>query len=257
MNFRDKVCLITGASSGIGKQMAFGVARRGGKVALVSRRGEILEEIAGKIWQEGGSAAVFAVDVADPRGTNDAVDQVVQRWGRLDVTIANAGVGILRSAANLAPEQVEEMVRVNLLGAMHVLLPSLRVMLGQGEGHLVGVSSLGGFRGLPRSAVYSATKSGLNSFLESLRIEYGHKGIKVSCVCPGFVKTPMTAGSKQPMPFLMTAEQAGERVLRAVEKEKSVALFPLPLACIVRLVNWMPNRVYDALLRSTQPKDRA
>lgn len=254
MDYHGKVCLITGASSGIGREIALGVARRGGHVGLIARRLDRLEELAEQIAMLGGETEIVAASMAVPEEIAAAVQQVHERWGRLDITIANAGVGVMKSAAKLSTEQVEEMVRVNLLGAIHVLLASLRIMLHAGGGHLVGVSSLGSFRGLPKSSVYSATKAGLNTFLESLRIEYGGQGIKVTCACPGFVDTPMTKGSKLPMPFMLTAEQAARSILQGIEKERTVARFPWQLSSLIRFTQLLPNRMYDHLLRATQPK---
>lgn len=254
MDFRDKVCLVTGASSGIGRATCLEIAKRGGRLALVARRRELLEELAKEIEGQGAEAAVLPADIGVGDQARAVVRSAHERWGRLDVAIANAGVGILRFATNLTPEQVDQMVNVNFLGTVHVLLESLRLMQAAGGGHLVGVSSLGSLRGLPRSAVYSATKSALNTFLESVRIENGHRGIRVTCAQPGFVDTPMTLGSKQPMPFLLSPEAAARHLVRAIEREWAVARFPWQLSAIVRLSQWIPDRLYDSLLRSTLPK---
>jgi short-subunit dehydrogenase len=120
-------------------------------------------------------------------------------------------------------------------------------MLEQGRGHLVAISSLAGYRGLPRSAAYSASKAGMTAFFESVRLDVKSKGIDVTIIHPGFIKTPLTAGRHNKMPFLMELDDAIPQFIKAIEKRKKFAAFPWQLATIVRAGKFMPAWMYDRI----------
>jgi short-subunit dehydrogenase len=120
-------------------------------------------------------------------------------------------------------------------------------MLERGSGHIVAISSLAGFRGLPKSAAYSASKAGMTAFFESVRLDVAHKGIDVTIIQPGFIKTPLTAGRHNKMPFLMELEDAVPLFIRAIEKKKRFAAFPWQLATIVRAGKVFPAWLYDRI----------
>ena len=249
MNLNEKAVLISGASSGIGRAVALNLARRHCKIGLIARSADKLQELAQQITSLGGQPLVLATDVADGEAARQAVQQAYETFGRLDLVIANAGVGYLRPAHKLKPHQIDQMINVNLRGAIHILQTGLELQLQQGGGQLVGISSLASYRGLPSSSVYSATKAGLSTYLESLRVEYGRKNILVSTICPGYIRTPMTDDNKSPMPFLMEVEDAAELIVTAIEKEKKVYGFPWQVHTPVKLIKYLPRLVYESVAK--------
>ncbi len=248
MKLNQKRVLITGASSGIGYQLALQMARQGARLALVARSEDKLQSLRQEIEKHHGIAIPMPTDISEAETIYQTVAQAASQLGGLDLVIANAGVGIVMPAHKMKPHHVDRMLQVNLQGAIHTLLAGLQLMLDSGGGQLVGISSLAGFRGLPQSAVYSATKSGLITFMESLRVEYRHKNIRVTTICPGFVHTPMTEKNTQPMPFALSAEKAGSKIISAIEAEKKLYCFPTPLGYGIRLLHCLPNFLFDPLV---------
>ncbi|HYP52280.1 MAG TPA: SDR family NAD(P)-dependent oxidoreductase, partial [Pyrinomonadaceae bacterium] len=202
-DWTDKVVLITGASSGIGRALAVELGRRGARAGLFARRAELLEEAAREVEQAGGKALALPGDVRDAGEVERAAARVREAWGRVDVLVANSGVGVITPAATLRAEEVAEVISVNTLGAVNSVAAVLPDMLARGAGQLVAVSSLAAYRGLPKSAAYSASKAAVSTFFESLRVDLRGTGVDVTVIHPGFVKTPMTSWRKGKLLFLM------------------------------------------------------
>ena len=166
----------------------------------------------------------------------------------IDILIANAGIGGGDDRTRkYHPEAVKKVIDVNLMGAVNAVHAAVPKMLDQGHGQLVAISSLAGIRGLPRSAAYSASKAGMIAFFESVRLDVQHKGVNVTIIQPGFIKTPLTAGREAKMPYLMELDDAIPLFLRAIEKKKKFAAFPWQLATIVRAGKLMPAWMYDRI----------
>ena len=237
--------MITGASSGIGKGLALEIAARGGRLGLLARREDVLNELVGEITKRNGTSVAVAADVRDPQAVKAAVDRVARELGPIDVMIANAGIGVTDHAANLNPNQVAEVININVLGAVNSVAAVLPEMVERGSGQLVAISSLAGYRGLAKSAAYCASKAALSSFFESLRIDLRHTGVKVTIIYPGFIKTPLTSGRQAKMPYLMELDDAVKKIVLAIEKEKKSYAFPWQLATIVRSGLIMPPSMYD------------
>ncbi len=248
MNWSGKTVLITGASSGIGAALAVEFGRRGASVALAARREEVLREVAGRVEAAGGSALAVAVDVRDAGEVKSAVAQVVERFGRVDVLVANAGKGEITLARDFDIELVTQVLSVNLLGAMNSVAAVLPGMLERGAGQIVGISSLAAYRGFPGSGAYCASKAALSTFFESLRVELRPGNIYVTTIHPGFIDTPMTRGRNQKMPFLLDAERAAQMMIRAIEARRRTYAFPWQLATIARVGRWLPAALYDRML---------
>lgn len=244
-NLKGKAVLITGASSGIGRAAAVEMGRQGARVALVARREDLLAEVARDVRAAGGETLVLPADVTDRDAAAAAVAETAREWGAVDVVVANAGVGVTRPAHKLRIDDIERMMRVNYLGAVYVILAALPAMVERKSGQVVGVSSLAAFRGLPGSAGYSATKAALTAFLESVRIDVRPHGVIVTTVHPGFVRTPMTAPNKHPMPFLMDVDKAAKVMVAGIRAGRSEVNFPWQLAGIMQAVRRLPNSVYD------------
>ena len=246
MFWKDKVVFLTGASSGIGEALALAMAKRGAILGLLARREELLTELAEKCVAVGGKARYFAVDVVDAEAVSQAAEKLLNEFGRIDVLIANAGIGGNNAlTGKLNPEAVAEVINVNLLGAVNAVSAVLPQMLENKSGQLVAISSLAGFRGLPKSAAYSASKAGMTAFFESVRLDVQAKGVAVTIIQPGFIKTPLTSGRRHKMPFLMELEDSVPLFLNAIEKRKKFAAFPWQLAALVRAARFFPAWLYD------------
>jgi NAD(P)-dependent dehydrogenase (short-subunit alcohol dehydrogenase family) len=248
VNWVGKTVLITGASSGIGEALALEFGRRGASVGLLARRAEVLREVAEKVEAAGGRALAVAVDVRDAGEVKRAVAKVSERFGGVDVLVANAGKGELTLARAFDIEVVTQVFAVNLLGALNCVAAVLPEMIERGSGQIVAVSSLAAYRGFPGSGAYCASKAALSTFFESLRVELRPQNIYVTTIHPGFIDTPMTRGRKQKMPFLQDAERAARLMLRAVEARRRTYAFPWQLAAIARAGRWLPAALYDRML---------
>ena len=248
VNWSEKVVLITGASSGIGEALAVEFGRRGASVGLLARRAEVLGEVARKVEAAGGRAFAVAVDVRDAGEVRAAAAKVSAHFGRVDVLVANAGIGEITMARTFDIEVVTQVLSVNVLGAMNSVAAVLPGMLERGGGQIVGISSLAAYRGLPGSGAYCASKAALSTFFESLRAELRPNNIYVTTIHPGFIDTPMTRGRNQKMPFLLEPERAAKIMLRAIEARRRTFAFPWQLATIARIGRWIPNALYDRLL---------
>jgi len=253
MDWSNKVVLITGASSGIGRGLALELARRGAKLGLIARRRELLQEIAAEVSSLRGrnEAAVLALtaDVSDRQSMRDAATRLTAAFGRIDILIANAGIGVTNPVTEFDAGKLAAVVSVNVIGAANSVQAVLPGMIARGCGQLVVISSLAAYRGLPKSAAYCASKAAVSAMFESFRLDLGPLGIDVTIIHPGFIKTPLTAGRQARLPWLMECETAVNKILGAVEKRKKSYAFPWQLASIVRLGMIMPNFMYDAISR--------
>ena len=240
--------LITGASSGIGAALAKRLASQGTQVVLVARREDALREQVEAITAAGGEARYEVLDVSDPERTEARVRELDGELG-LELVIANAGVGGSVWSGKLEWAKVSTIVAVNIGGAVSTLTGALPGMLERGHGHLVGVSSIAGYRGLPRSAAYCASKAFLSTFLESMRVDLHNTGVSITDVRPGFVETEMTANMGK-LPFLVEVEDAAKIITKAIARKRGVVSFPAPLALAGHMLPSIPRVVYDLAVRS-------
>lgn len=243
-----RTAFVTGASSGIGAVLCKRLAEQGLEVALAARRETELRALVGEIERAGGKARVCPLDVADPRAVVETMERVDDEMDGIDLVVANAGVGKTRWSGKLRWDDCAATLQVNVIGATATLTALITRMIARERGHLVGVSSLAAYRGLPRNAAYSASKAYVSTFLESLRVDLKSTNVAVTDIRPGYVKTPMTEGNQR-MPFLMDADRAAQEILDAISARKGVHAFPLPLALGVRSVAALPNAIYDHLAR--------
>lgn len=247
MNLTGRAVVITGASSGIGRALAVACAARSARVGVTARRAELLDELVKVIRATGGTIESATCDVADRAATVGAIRGLQQLLGPVELLIANAGMGGDTGAAEMNVEVVERVMRVNFMGVVHAIEAVLPEMIGRRSGHVVGVSSLAAFKGLPGAAAYCASKSAVNAYLESLRIELRGSGVAVTAVCPGFVKTPMVANNP-PMPFLMDADRAAARILRGLRRRPKVLAFPRRMALLMKMTRWTPDWVMKRIV---------
>ncbi len=249
MNFwKNKIVLLTGASSGIGEALTYAMAERGAKIGLLARREELLIPIVATIEQNGGTARYFVCDVTEKEKLFAAAESLRDEFGRVDILIANAGIGGNNAETrNLDADAVAKVINVNLLGAVNSVAAVLPQMIANKSGQLVAVSSLAGVRGLPKSAAYSASKAGMTAFFESVRLDVQHKGIDVTIIEPGFIKTPLTSDRASKMPFIMELEDSIRLFLEAIENKQKFAAFPWQLAYFVKLGKIFPVWLYDRI----------
>ncbi len=241
MSFADRTAVITGASSGIGRALAKALAGAGARVGVTARRTDLLDELVREVRAGGGTIEAAPADVADRGAITAAVRTLADKLGPVDLLIANAGMGTPSGVGAGHVEAVETMTRVNFLGVVYSFAAVTDAMLERGSGHLVAVSSLAAYKGLPGSAGYCASKAAVNAYCEGLRIELRPRGVAVTCVCPGFIDTPMTATNPRPMPFLMTADEAARRILRALRRRPAVYDFPWPMRLLMWFSKWAPD----------------
>jgi short-subunit dehydrogenase len=248
--FQDKTVMITGASSGIGRGLALELARRGAKVGLVARRADVIDEAVQEIEAAGGKALVLPADVQSEESVRAAADKLRADFGPVDVLIANAGIGPSRDAANFNAAEVADVMNVNVVGASNSVAAVIPEMLARGSGQLVVISSLSAYRGLPKSAAYCASKAAVSAFFESLRLDLEPRGIAVTIIHPGFIKTALTAGRAATLPYLMELDDAVGKMVWAIEKRRKRYSFPWQLATIVRAGMVMPIWMYDRISRA-------
>lgn len=240
-SFAGRVVVVTGASSGIGWELARQLAAAGARVGLVARRPDPLAELSRVIAAAGGTAVAAVADVADHGAVERAVAEVRAALGPVDGMIANAGVGMptLLDPVNVA--DVEAMIRVNVLGVVYAFAAVMPEMLRRRSGWLAAVSSLAGYGALPGESAYCASKAAVNVYLDGLRAHLRGRGVSVTTLCPGFVKTPMTAANTFWMPGLLTAEEAARRMLRAIARGDKVYNFPRVTSVLTRLAARLPD----------------
>ncbi len=242
-----KSAFITGASGGIGAELAKRLAANGVVVAISARRTPELEALAAQIDARGGKAHVYPLDVSDPEQTTEVIQRADDELGGLDLVVANAGVGRGRWGGKLTWADCAQVIDVNVIGAVATLTAVLPRMVGRKRGHLVGISSIAAFRGMPKTAAYCGSKAFLSNFLESLRIDLRKTGVAVTDVRPGFVRTPMLSQYAKLPPFTIELERAGTKIIRAIESRRAIATFPLPVAVMMRTASLLPSPIYTWL----------
>ncbi len=245
MRIDAATAIVTGASSGIGAELARQLGAMGVRVGLTARREPELEALAGQIRAAGGSAVVAPGDAADPASTRAAFDRLKAELGPVDLLIANAGVGMGESPRQFSADGLDQMIRVNLNSVVYAIEAVLPSMVERRRGQIVGISSLAAYRGLPGSAGYGASKAGLSALLEGLRPQLRPLGIAVTAVHPGFVRTPMIAGDRGAQPFAMDPDRAARIILRGVAQRRRRVDFPLPMVALLRFVQLLPGWFYD------------
>lgn len=243
-----RTAFVTGASGGIGEALARALAAEGIEVAVSARRSEELDRVAEAVRQAGGRARTYPLDVRDPEETVRTLRRADDAMGGIDLVVANAGVGREAWSGKLTYEDCEPLLAVNVVGATATLTALLPRMVERRRGHLVGISSLAQYRGFPRNAAYSASKAYLSTFLESVRVDLRGRGVAVTDVRPGFVRTEMTAKNKFRMPLLVEADAAARIIVRGIAHERAVIAFPWPLAALMRSSSLLPTTVWDRAL---------
>lgn len=244
--------VITGASDGLGAAIARHYAARGATLGLVARREDRLRAVADSVDVP---VAIYPLDVRDGPGLAAAATDFIGRFGVPDVVIANAGV----SAGNLTGladdvETCQWIFDVNVLVMVKTFQPFLDPMRDAGRGTLAGIASVAGIRGLPGSGAYCASKSAAITYLESLRVELHGSGLSVVTVCPGYVRTAMTARNPYSMPFILEPDDAARRIVRAIDARRRRAVIPWPMAVVAKVLRLLPDVVHDRVFAGAKRK---
>jgi short-subunit dehydrogenase len=244
----EPVALITGAASGIGRGLAVALARRGHAIAALDCREAGLVTLAGELNAHSHRCAWAVADVTDHRTLADRVRQLEQTLGATDLLIASAGIGIETTAADLRAADVARVIDVNLTGVTNSIAAVLPGMIERRRGHVVALSSVASFRGLPRLLAYSASKAGLNAFMQGLRTEVLPRGIHVTTICPAWIRTPMTAPLHNKLREMLDLEPAIAHMLYAIDRKLPFYAFPRGTVWRLRFLNWLPRSWQDAAL---------
>jgi short-subunit dehydrogenase len=248
-----KTVFITGATSGIGHALALSYAAPGVTLLLAGRDETRLSHIELACVTKGATVKTAALPVTDRQGWAEQL----RAWDAqhpIDLAIANAGIsGGTGKQGGESEAQFREIMEINLTGTFNTLNPLIQPMRARQSGHLVLMSSMAGFRGLPGAPAYSVSKSAVRAYAEALRPLLAPDNVAVSVICPGFIRTPLTDVNKFRMPWLMEAEEAAQRIRRGIARNKPVIAFPLPFRLMMLGINALPRCLSDRIV-SRAPK---
>ncbi len=247
-----RVAWITGASSGIGRALALRMQADGWTVVASARRADVLAGLRGA---EGPAIVPLALDVTDAAAVTQAVQRVRSEVGPIDVAVLSAGTYVPMRAKEFSARVVQDTLSLNTLGVAHCLEALLPGMLERGSGRIVAVASLAGYRGMPTSAAYGASKAAVIHMLEALQPELAGTGVILQVANPGFVRTPLTDHNTFPMPFRMELEGAVAALYAGMQSARFEIVFPRSLALILKVARLLPIGLYLRLMRRIVPKD--
>lgn len=235
---------ITGGTTGIGLALAKKFLSEGAVVAVTGRSQEKFNAIRDK------RIIFYQSDVAQQDQMRVCIEHFIKQQGDLDIIIANAGIGYSEKNAIPNFKESKRIFDVNVYGVMNTIEPALEHFHQKGSGHIVCISSIAGFNGLPGTSAYAASKSAVSKLFESYAIDFKRINIDVTCIHPGFVDTPLTQRNKHPMPFIVSAARAGDKFYDAILKKKSYYAYPRFFSSLVRLLSFLPRPLYISLMRS-------
>ncbi|HUK61097.1 MAG TPA: SDR family NAD(P)-dependent oxidoreductase [Stellaceae bacterium] len=237
---------ITGASSGIGRELALHYARAGATVAASARRREELDALAAMVP---GRIHAFPVDVADAGAMASAVPAIETAIGPLDLAILGAGTFTPLEIDGFDVALFRRHVEINYMGVVHGIAALLPHFLARGSGYFAVIASVAGYRGLPTAAAYGPTKAALINLCEALKPDLDKRGVGISIVNPGFVRTAMTEANKFAMPFLMEPEDAARRIAEGLAAGRFEVAFPRRFTFMLKLARLLPYGLYFRLVR--------
>ena len=250
-DFSGKLVWLTGASAGIGESVARELAGRGAILALTARRPDPLNQLVAELTSKGHRAYGFRGDVTSTEDMTRVVREIEAQLGTPDIVIANAGTHIPSDPIQFNGAEYLSIMDTNFGGMIKTIEAVIGSMVRRKSGHIVGVSSMAGYRGLPTSAAYSASKAAVTTFLESCRFHLEEVGISVSIVHPGFVRTPLTDKNTFSMPFLMEAPAAAKVMCDGIANKRKEISFPFPFNWIMRCIRVLPYPLFEILARKS------
>jgi uncharacterized protein len=246
MNFTDRIILITGASDGIGKRLALDLAARGAVIIGCGRSTERLGALFAELQRISPRSITIRCDVGSRDEVRAMVAKVLAAYDAVDILINNAGIGMRKPFVETPLETIEDLMRTNYLGTVYCTYEVLPSMLARGRGHIVNISSVAGHIGTLNMAGYCASKFAINGFSESLYHELKPRGIAVSVVCPGPVKTAFNrsfaqASPKSPKSFIISPESVSQTVITVIEKKRFEMITPRSFALMCAVKRFMPG----------------
>lgn len=250
---KDKVVIITGGSSGIGRALAVEFAKQGGKIVITGRNEERLNEVGQELDDLKAPNLCLRLDVAQEADNEQLVKETMLAFGKIDVLINNAGISMRALFEEIKLDVFERVMNINFNGTLYATKYCLPHIL-ESKGSIVGVSSINGYRGTPARTAYTASKYAMNGFFEALRTEVMHRGVHVLVACPGFTGTnirnaALTADgtsqgdSPRDEGKMMTAEEVAQGIIKAIRKRKRDVVFTRQGKLAVFLNKWMPGRM--------------
>ena len=248
-----KTILITGATSGIGKALSLEYSAPNIILFLTGRNKENLLEITNLCEKKGAKVIFKIIDVRESYEMSKWILEIGEKYS-LDLVIANAGISAGTAKGIESEAQISEIFQTNVDGIFNTINPAIQIMQKQKYGQIALVSSLAGFRGLPSSPAYSASKAAVRVYGEGLRGCLANFGIKVNVICPGYVRTPMTAVNKFPMPFIMNSNKAARIIKIGLEKNKSRIAFPFILYFVVWFLTLLSTKITDPIFAKLPKK---
>ena len=237
-----KTAWITGASTGIGREIALQLAAAGVKVAASARSPEKLAAL-------GPNILAIPLDVTDAATCRAAAAEVESRLGPIDLAVLGAGTYTPVALDDLDPARFAHMMDTNYMGVVNCVAALAPGMMARGAGHLSWIASVAGYVGLPKAAAYGPTKAALINLAESLEPEMSVKGVSVSVINPGFVETPLTAQNDFPMPFLMKADDAARRTIQGLAAGRFEIAYPRRFVAILKALRLLPYPLFFRLIR--------
>ncbi len=248
----NKTVVITGASAGIGRAMAFEFARRGYHLGLTARRLDVLtalrEEILATCGDSTRTIAISALDVDQTETVEPVLQALFARLGGIDIMVVNAGVNAMTSVGKGDILKQKQLIMTNVIGAMASVDAAAAHFIARGAGQIVGISSLAAVKGIPKQAVYCASKAGFSMYLEAARIELKRKNISVTTIMPGFVITDIMPHIEK-YPFAVSAEQAARETVTLIENKKAVGIVPgYPWRLLRPFMRLIPDSLWRKLV---------
>lgn len=238
---------ITGASEGIGRELAKLYGTHGNRVYAISRNEKRLEELSEEIKSNGGESYYESVDVTNSEAAKKSVNSAIDKMGGIDLAILNAGVSAPTSFTESHLDIVKLNHNVNFYGVVNFTEIILPYMKSIGSGTVAAVSSLADCRGFEGAGPYSASKIALTTLMESARTEMKKYGVNVLTIRPGFIDTNLTKKNKYPMPFIMDVQKGSRKIKNAIDRNKSIYSFPWQTKMLTDLLRFIPNSVYEFL----------
>ena len=245
-DWRGRRVWVIGASSGIGEAFCEALLERGARVALSARGTRALEALAGRFPRE--QSMVLPLDVTDTSDIDEAYSRLRDAWSGFDLLVLLAGTHLPVRAWELNAGTAEHLFTINVFGVMRTLESVFPDLVARGDGGIAVVSSVAGYRGLPTSLVYGASKAALINFTETLNLDLRPKGVSVYLVNPGFVKTPLTDLNEFQMPALISPQEAAVQMLRGFSRGQFEIHFPKRFTRFMKLLRLLPYRLFFPLV---------
>ena len=246
---RNQVVWITGAGKGIGRSLAVHHAKNGWKVAVTSRTEKDLISLQNEAEDLPGEIYSYPGDVTDVENIEILINTIQSNIGSIELAILNAGTFIRFGIDTFSVESFRDQIEINTMGTVNCFVPLMHSMKSRCMGHIVVVSSLSAYRGLPYASAYGASKAALTNMCEALKPELDNFNVKLSVVHPGFVRTPLTDQNDFKMPFLVNTEFASKRILAGISRGKFEIIFPTPFGLIMKLLRSLPYSLYFAVTK--------